>query len=95
MEVDTAAVLTFFVHHLLYFCFGFIKSQSDDVSTFKILKEFAQKCKHFLEDKKYYIVEKVLALGEFNNGELEFLTKWEGYTKDQSTWENLKPSVDP
>ena len=72
------------------FYLGPIKAQSCDVSTLKISKETAQKYQQLLEDEKEYVVEKLLAVRECDNGALEFLTKWEGYSKDHSTWEKFE-----
>ena len=60
------------------------------MSTLKISKETAEKYQQLLEDEKEYVVEKLLAVRECENGELEFLTKWEGYTKDYNTWEKIE-----
>ena len=43
-----------------------------------------------LKDEKEYVVEKLLAVRGCENGELEFLTKWEGYTKDHNTCEKIE-----
>ena len=72
------------------FYLGPIKAQPCDVSTLKISKETAQKYQQLLEDEKEYVVEKLLAVRECDNGALEFLTKWEGYSKDHITWEKFK-----
>ena len=48
-----------------------------------------------LEDEKEYIVEELLDVRQSNDGELEFLTKWEGYTNDHNTWEKIATSMDP
>lgn len=60
------------------------------MSTLKISKETTEKYQQLLEDEKEYVVEKLLAVRECENGELEFLTKWEGYTKDHNTWEKIE-----
>jgi chromobox protein 5 len=54
-----------------------------------------QKYQQLLEDKEEYAVEELLDVRHSNDGELEFLTKWEGYTNDHNTWEKLLPSMDP
>ena len=72
------------------FNLGPIKAQPYDVSTLKISKETSEKDQQLLEDEKEYVVEKLLAVRECENGELEFLTKWEGYTKDHNTWEKFE-----
>ena len=43
-----------------------------------------------MENEKEYVVEKLLAVREGDDGDLEFLTKWEGYTQDHNTWEKLE-----
>ena len=60
------------------------------MSTLKISKETAEKYKQLLEDEKEYVVEKLLTVRVYENGELEFLTKWEDYTKDHNTWEKIE-----
>jgi hypothetical protein len=40
-----------------------------------------------LEGEKEYVVKELLDVRESDNGELEFLTKWEGYTDRHNTWE--------
>ena len=55
------------------FYLGPIKAQSCEVSTLKILKETVQKYQQLLEDEKEYVVEKLLAVRECDNGALEFL----------------------
>ena len=60
------------------------------MSTLKISKETAEKYQQLLEDEKEYVVEKLLAVRECDNGALEFLTKWEGYSKDHRTWEKFE-----
>ncbi len=60
------------------------------MSTLIISKETAEKYQQLLEDEKEYIVEKLLAVTECENGELEFLTTWEGCTKDYNTWEKIE-----
>ena len=60
------------------------------MSTLKISKETAEKYQQLLVDEKEYVVEKLLAVRECENGELEFLTKREGYTKDHNTWEKIE-----
>ena len=60
------------------------------MSTLKISKETTEKYQQLLEDEKEYVVEKFLAVRGCENGELEFLTKWEGYTKDHNTCEKIE-----
>ncbi len=57
-------------------------------------KETAQKYQQLLEVKKEYVVEELLDVRQSNDGELEFLTKWEGYTDDHNMWEKILPSMD-
>jgi hypothetical protein len=64
------------------------KAQSDCVSASKISKATAKKYQQLLENETEYVVEKLLDIREANGGDLEFLTKWEGYTQDHNTWEN-------
>ena len=52
-------------------------------------KETAQKYQQLLEVKKEYVVEELLDVRQSNDGELEFCTKWEGYTDDHNTWEKI------
>ncbi len=35
-------------------------------------------------------MEKLLDVREGDGGDLEFLTKWEGYTQDHNTWAKLE-----
>ncbi|KAL3926454.1 MAG: hypothetical protein SGPRY_003289 [Prymnesium sp.] len=42
-----------------------------------------------LEDD-YYIVEHILDLRRRQDGKLEFLVKWRGYSKKHNTWEPLE-----
>ena len=58
------------------------KAQSDRVSASKISKATAKKYQQLLENEKEYVVEKLLDVREGNGGDLEFLTKWEGYSQD-------------
>jgi chromobox protein 5 len=60
------------------------------VSASKISKATAKKYQQLLENEKEYVVEKLLDVRECDGGDLEFLTKWEGYTKDHNTWEKLE-----
>ena len=66
------------------------KAQSDRVSASKISKATAKKYQQLLENEKEYVVEKLLDVREGDGGDLEFLTKWEGYTKDHNTWEKIE-----
>ena len=66
------------------------KAQSDRVSASKISKATAKKYQQLLENEKEYVVEKLLAVREGDDGDLEFFTKWEGYTQDHNTWEKLE-----
>ena len=50
----------------------------------------AKNNQQLLENKKEYVVEKLLDVREGDGGDLEFLTKWEGYTQDHNTWEKLE-----
>jgi hypothetical protein len=52
------------------------------VSASKISKATAKKYQQLLENEKEYVVEKLLDVREGNGGDLEFLTKWEGYSQD-------------
>ena len=72
------------------FYLGPIKAQSYDVSTHKISKETIEKYQQLLEVEKEYVAENLLVVRECENGELEFLTTWEGYTKDHNTWEKIE-----
>lgn len=56
----------------------------------KISKATAKKYQQLLENEKEYVVEKLLAVREGDDGDLEFFTKWEGYTQDHNTWEKLE-----
>ena len=64
-----------------------IISGGDDSCSFEISEDIAQKYKQLLEGEKEYIVKELLDVRESDNGELEFLTKWEGYTDRNNTWE--------
>ncbi len=55
----------------------------------KISKETAQKYQQLLGDEKEYFVEELLDVRQSNDDELEFLTKWEGYTDDHNMWEQI------
>ncbi len=66
------------------------KAQSDRVSASKISKATAKKYQQLLENKKEYVVEKLLDIREGDGGDLEFLAKWEGYIQDHNTWEKLE-----
>ena len=59
-----------------------------------ITKATATKYRQLLENEKEYVVEKLLSVRERDDGEFEFLTKWEGFIQDQNTWEKCKPSMD-
>ncbi len=60
------------------------------VSSICISKATAKKYQQLLENEKEYVVEKLLAVREGDGGDLEFLTKWEGYTQDHNTLEKLE-----
>mgnify|MGYP006145102327 FL=1 len=62
-------------------------SGGDESCSFKISEDIAQKYKQLLEGEKEYVVKELLDVRESDNGELEFLTKWEGYTDRHNTWE--------
>ena len=70
-------------------CYCSIKAQFWDERVVKISKETAQKYQQLLEDEKGYVVEELLDVRQSNDGELEFVTKWEGYTDDHNTWEKI------
>ena len=55
----------------------------------KISNETAQKYEQLLEDEKEYAVEELLDVRKSNVGELEFLTRGEGYTDDHNMWETI------
>jgi hypothetical protein len=60
------------------------------VQVSKITKATATKYQQLLENEKEYAVEKLLSVRERDDGYFEFLTKWEGYTQDQNTWEKME-----
>ncbi len=62
-------------------------SGGDDSCSFKISEDIVQKYKQLLEGEIEYVVKELLDVRESDNGELEFLTKWEGYTDCNNTWE--------
>ena len=55
-----------------------------------ITKATATKYQQLLENEKEYVVEKLLSVRERDDGDFEFLTKWEGFTQDQNTWEKMQ-----
>ena len=55
-----------------------------------ITKATATKYRQLLENEKEYVVEKLLSVRERDDGDFEFLTKWEGFTQDQNTWEKMQ-----
>ncbi len=55
-----------------------------------ITKATATKYRQLLENEKEYVVEKLLSVREHDDGDFEFLTKWEGFTQDQNTWEKMQ-----
>ena len=55
-----------------------------------ITKATATKYRQLLENEKEYVVEKLLSVRECDDGDFEFLTKWEGFTQDQNTWEKMQ-----
>ncbi len=62
-------------------------SGGDESCSFKISEDIAQKYKQLLEGEIEYVVKELLDVRESDNGELEFLTKWEEYTDQHNTWE--------
>lgn len=55
-----------------------------------ITKATATKYRQLLENEKEYVVEKLLSVRECDDRDFEFLTKWEGFTQDQNTWEKMQ-----
>ena len=91
MEVTTGTDECHIFSQLFYLCLcPSIQAQCYDVSALKISKETSEKYQQLLEDEKEYVVEKLLDVRECNNGDFEFLTKWEGYTEDQNSWEKIE-----
>ena len=62
-------------------------SGGDESCSFKISDDIAKKYKQLLEGEKEYVVKELLDVRESDNGELEFFTKWEGYTDCHNTGE--------
>ena len=71
------------------------KAQSDHASASTFSKVTTKKYQQVLDNKREYDVEKLLAIKQGDDGNLEFLPKWEGYTQDHNTWEKLETFNEP
>jgi hypothetical protein len=92
MEAHSLSPLapSFTVCHLVENLTLFHKAQADHVSSTKLSKVIAEKYEQMTENEKMYVVERLLDVREGDQGNLEFLTKWEGYSENEITWETIE-----